>query len=210
MPTAPASPSIDIVVFDVGMVLLEWDPRYLYRKVFPGDAAKMEWFLAEVCPNTWNVEQDRGRPWDEAIAEAIGRHPAYAAEIRAYRERWNEMVPGAIEETVTILESLAGAGVPLYAITNFASDTFKEALARFDFFKHFRGIVVSGDEKVLKPEPRIYHTLADRHGVDLTRSIFIDDSIKNVVGAQAVGMAGHHFTTPANLAADLRERGFKV
>lgn len=209
MPSSHAQP-IDTVVFDVGMVLLEWDPRYLYRKIFVGDEAKMEWFLAEVCPNSWNVEQDRGRPWEEALAEAIGRHPTYAAEIRAYRERWSEMVPGAIEDTVTILEALAAANVPLYAITNFASDTFAEALARFDFFKRFQGIVVSGDEKVLKPDPRIFHTLAERHGVDLTRSIFIDDSVKNVVGAEAVGMAAHHFTSPAGLAADLRARGFQV
>lgn len=209
MPSSPTQP-IDTVVFDVGLVLLEWDPRHLYRKIFPDDAEKMEWFLTEVCPSSWNLEQDRGRPWEEAIAEAVSRHPAYEAEIRAYRARWNEMVPGAIEGSVALLETLSAAGVPLFAITNFASDTFVEARARFDLFKHFRGIVVSGDEKVLKPDPRIYHILAERHDVDLTRSIFIDDSEKNVIGARAVGMAAHHFTSPTELAADLRARGFAV
>lgn len=198
------------VVFDLGAVLIEWDPRNLYRRIFTGDAALMEWFLAEVCPGSWNVEQDRGRSWEDAIAEATARHPGFAAEIRAFRARWPEMVPGAIAGTVDILERLHAAGVPLYAITNWAADTFAETVPRFPFLRHFRHIVVSGDLKVIKPDPAIYHALATACDLDLSTCVFIDDSPKNVRGAEAVGMTGLHYTTPARLAADLAALGFAL
>lgn len=142
------------VVFDLGMVLIEWDPRHLYRKVF-SDEAKMEWFLAEVCSPAWNLEQDRGRTWDDAIAEAIGRHPEWGKEIRLYRSRWMEMVPGAIAGSVDILEQLHARGTQLYAITNWNGETFWETRERFPFLSLFKDIVVSGDENLLKPEPAI-------------------------------------------------------
>jgi 2-haloacid dehalogenase len=194
------------IVFDLGMVLIEWDPRHLYRKVF-ADTDKMEWFLAEVCTPAWNLEQDRGRSWDEAIGEAISRHPRFATEIRLYRERWMEMVPGAIEGSVAVLEALATKGVPLFAITNWNGETFRETQDRFPFLSLFQDIVVSGDARLLKPEPAIFHLLASRNGIDLTQSLFIDDSLKNVRGAEAVGMAGHHFVSPAALREDLVRRG---
>ena len=195
------------VVFDIGNVLIAWDPRHLYRKLFAGDAARMEWFLREVCPPSWNAEQDRGRPWAEAIAAATARHPELAAEIASYRTRWHEMVPGEIGPSVALLRALAARGVPLYAITNFAADTFAEVTARFDFFSLFRGIVVSATERVIKPAPEIFHLLAARHGLALARCLFIDDVPANVAGAQAVGMHAHHFVTPQALQAELERHG---
>lgn len=193
-------------VFDLGMVLIEWDPRHLYRKVF-ADEAMMEWFLAEVCSSAWNLEQDRGRSWGDAIGEAITRHPDLEKEIRLYRSRWMEMIPGTVAGSVAILEELHGRGVPLYAITNWNGETFRETRERFPFLSLFRDIVVSGDEKLLKPEPEIFHLLARRNGLNLKHSIFIDDSLKNVRGAEAVGMKGHHFVSPEALRSALQTHG---
>ena len=194
------------IVFDLGMVLIEWDPRHVYRKVF-NDDAQMEWFLDEVCGNAWNLEQDRGRSFDDGVAEAIARHPTYAHEIALYRDRWMDMVPGDIADSVEVLEDLHDKGVALYAITNWNGDTFRATKARFGFLSLFRDIVVSGDEKLLKPDPAIFQLLANRNGIDLKDSLFIDDSMKNVRGAEAVGMKGHHFTSAIGLRADLLRRG---
>jgi 2-haloacid dehalogenase len=194
------------VVFDLGMVLIEWDPRHLYRSVFK-DPAEMEWFLTHVCHSEWNLEQDKGRSFDDGVAEATARHPKYAKEIAMYRDRWMDMVPGAIEGSVAILNELHANGVPLYAITNWNGDTFRATRSRFAFLQLFRDIVVSGDEKLLKPEPAIFHLLAKRNTLDLTDSIFIDDSLKNVKGCEAVGMKGHHFVSPAGLRSALQGYG---
>ena len=194
------------IVFDLGMVLNEWDPRHLYRKVF-ADEAKMEWFLQHVCNGPWNLEQDRGRPWDEAIAEAIARHPGYANESRLLRERWMEMVPGAMEGSVRLLEDLHKKGAALYAITNWNGETFRETRARFGFLELFRDIVVSGDEKIIKPDPAIFALLCKRNGLRAEDCLFIDDSMKNVKGAEACGWQAHHFTSPEALRADLARRG---
>ncbi|MEJ1160797.1 HAD family hydrolase [Prosthecomicrobium sp. N25] len=202
----PAIRQVDTVVFDLGGVLLNWNPRYLYRSIF-ADEAKMEWFLSEVTHHDWNVAQDAGRTWDEAVAEAIARHPDWEREIRAYRERWHEMIPDAIEGTVAILERLHAGGVPLYAITNFAADTFMEARDRFPFLQRFRDVVVSAAERVLKPDPRIYRILAERNALDLARCVFIDDVEKNVAGARAVGMEAIHFVGPEDLETRLRALG---
>ncbi len=193
------------IVFDLGAVLIEWDPRHLYRKIFT-DPEKMEWFLTNVCHNDWNLEQDRGRSFDEAVAEAIGRHPEWEREIKLYRDRWVEMVPGDIPATVQILEELHAKGAPLYAITNWNGDTFRITQGRFKFLSLFRDIVVSGDEKLVKPEPDIFHLLASRNNIELSESIFIDDSAKNIKGAEAMGMKTHHFVTPEGLRADLKSR----
>ena len=194
------------IVFDLGSVLIEWNPRHLYRKVF-SDEAKMEWFLANVCHNDWNLAQDRGRTFDDAVVEATARHPKHAAEIAMYRDRWMEMVPGAIMGSVEILEELHKKGAPLYAITNWNGDTFRATRNRFPFLNLFRDIVVSGDEKMLKPAPEIFHLLAKRNKLSLADSIFVDDSLKNVRGAEAVGMKGHHFTSSEGLRSDLVRRG---
>lgn len=201
------APPPTTAVFDIGNVLIEWDPRHLYRDVFAGDEARIEWFLREVCPPAWNLEQDRGRPWAEAIAEAAARHPALAAEIARYRSDWHRMVPGEISESVALLRALAARGVKLYAITNFAADTFAEIRARFDFLELFDGIVVSADERIVKPAPEIFRLLASRYGLALPECLFVDDVPANVEAARSVGMRAHHFTTPAALRAELEHLG---
>ncbi|WP_246179652.1 HAD family hydrolase [Microvirga thermotolerans] len=194
------------VVFDVGNVLLRWDPRNLYRTIFD-DEAEMEWFLSTVCTSAWNIEQDRGRDWDEAVALLVEQYPDHESSIRAFHERWEETVSGTIEENVALLERLRGAGVPNYCITNFSGPKFNLSKKRFPFLDGFDGIVVSGDERLLKPEPAIYKLLLDRYGLEADRCIFIDDSKANVEGARAVGMHAIHFVEPMDLAAELSRFG---
>jgi 2-haloacid dehalogenase len=194
------------VVFDIGNVLVHWDPRALYRKIFASED-EVEWFIANVCNSDWNLEQDRGRSFAEAVREATARFPEHADAIAAYDLRWHETVPGPIDGTVGILEELRQRGTPLYAITNFNQDKFRETLERFSFLRTFRDIVVSGDERLLKPDPAIYRVLLERNGIDAAACVFIDDSEKNVRGAEAVGMKAIHFTTPQALRADLAGMG---
>ncbi len=192
------------IVFDIGNVLLHWDPRALYRKIFASEA-EVDWFLTHVCPPSWNVEQDRGRSFEEAVAEATARHPDQAQAIAAYNLRWPETLTHVIEGTVAILEELKARGQALYAITNWNGDKFRETKARFGFLNHFRDIVVSGDERLVKPDPEIYRLLMARNGLDAASCLFIDDSLKNAEGAEAVGMKAHHFTTPERLRTALQE-----
>ncbi len=194
------------IVFDLGNVVLRWDPRFLYRKIFTDDA-KLEWFLTHVCSPDWNLEQDRGRSFADAVKELAKVHPGHAAEIGAYDLRWHETLPHAIEGTVTILDELAARGASLYAITNWNSEKFRETRARFPVLERFRDIVVSGDEKMVKPDPAIYRLLLERNGIAAAQCLFIDDSARNVTGAEAVGMMGHHFVSPETLRADLAARG---
>lgn len=204
-----AKQTLDTVVFDLGNVLLDWDRRYLFAKLFP-DPAELEHFLTVVCPMDWHRGIDEGRAWSALAAEALSRGPQYRDAIDAYQTRWQEMIPGAIPGSVAILEELAAARVPLYAISNFSGDLYRETAPRFPFLSHFRALVISGDERLLKPEPAIYHRLADLHGVELGRCVFIDDSLPNVTGAARVGMHALHFTTPDRLRADLRALGFPL
>ena len=190
------------VVFDIGNVLIHWDPRVLYRTIFKSED-EVEWFLDHVCTHEWNLEQDRGRSFEDAIAEATARHPKHADAIDAYHLRWTETIIGPIAGTVAILEELKTRGTPLYAITNWHQDKFRETRARFPFLDHFRDIVVSGDERLIKPDPAIYRLLLDRNGLQAGDCMFIDDSPKNVAGAEAVGMKAHHFTSPEALRTHL-------
>lgn len=194
------------VVFDVGNVLLRWDPRNLYRTIFD-DEGEMEWFLATVCTSQWNLEQDRGRDWDEAVALLVKDYPDHEASIRAFHHRWEETVSGAIEENVALLGRLRNAGVPNYCITNFSGPKFTLAKQRFPFLDGFQGTIVSGDERMLKPEPEIYTLLLDRYGLEADACIFIDDSKANVEGARSVGMHAIHFVEPMDLAAELQRHG---
>jgi 2-haloacid dehalogenase len=195
------------IIFDLGMVLISWDPRHVYRTIFD-DEAKMEWFLANICTNAWNLEQDRGRSFSEAVKQLSAQHPEYADEIAAYDKRWAEMVPGAISGSVDILEALHTKGVPLYAITNWNQDKFRETKLRFPFLNLFRDIVVSGDEKLIKPDAAIYEMCLKRNKLVAADCLFIDDSVKNVRGAEAVGMKAHHFTSPDALKVALK--GFQL
>ena len=198
-----------IVVFDIGNVLIRWDMHFLYESFFPDrDAAQA--FIDETELEDWNLQQDKGRDWKDAEDELIGRFPHYEQEIRAFRARWHDAVPGVIAGTVLIKERLEELGVPLYAITNFAADTFAEAQARFPTLEAFRDIVISGKEQVIKPDPVIYQRLLERNGLEAADCLFIDDSEKNVIEAQAVGMHGHHFRSPYLLAEDLKRYGFAL
>jgi 2-haloacid dehalogenase len=202
--------SIDTVVFDVGNVLLDWDPRHLYRKIF-ADHADMEWFLTYVCSPDWNRRQDAGRGWRAAEAELLGRFPERRAEILAFRARWLEMVAGPIADTVGLVRELKAGSVPLFAITNFAADTFAEAAEVYGFLRGFRGIVVSGEVNLLKPDIAIYHHLAQTHDVDLARAVFIDDSAANCDGALKAGMAAAiQFRGANSLRQELRALGLPV
>ena len=194
------------VVFDIGNVLVHWEPRALYRKIFATEA-EVDWFITNVCNSDWNQEQDRGRSFAEAVREATARFPEHADAIAAYDLRWHETVLGPIDGTVEILEDLRQRGTPLYAITNFNQDKFRETLERFAFLGVFRDIVVSGDERILKPDPAIYRLLLDRNGLAASSCVFIDDSEKNVRGAEAVGMKAIHFTTPDALRTELAGMG---
>ena len=194
------------VVFDIGNVLVHWEPRALYRKIFATEA-EVDWFITNVCNSAWNLEQDRGRSFAAAVREATARFPEHAEAIAAYDLRWHETVLGPIDGTVEILEDLRQRGTPLYAITNFNQDKFRETLERFAFLGVFRDIVVSGDERILKPDPAIYRLLLDRNSLAASSCVFIDDSEKNVRGAEAVGMKAIHFTTPDALRTELAGMG---
>ncbi len=199
------------VVFDIGNVLVSWDPRHLYRRFFAGREAEMEWFLANICTPAWNVEQDRGRSFKDAVDLLVQQHqPEWHPMIRAYDELWHETISGPIAGTVAILDALKRNDVPLYAITNWNQDKFREALERFPFLKSFAGIVVSGDERLLKPDREIFELFFERYDVKPETAVFIDDSLRNVEGARAAGMQALHFTAPEALARDLRALGFAV
>lgn len=195
-----ARPSVRAVVFDLGGVLIDWNPRYLYRKLI-ADEAEMEWFLAEVCSPAWNAEQDAGRSWAEAVAEAKGRHPDRAALIEAYAERWPEMIAGDIPETVSVLEAVARRRVPLFALTNWSAETFHVARDRFAWLGHFQDILVSGEVGMKKPDPRIFRLLIERIGVEPGAAVFIDDQPDNVAAGRASGLQAVRFTTAETLRA---------
>jgi len=192
-----------VVVFDVGGVLLQWDPRHLYRKLFAGDDAAMEHFLGNVCTEEWNERQDAGRTFADAAAELLPAHADKAHLIHAFGRRFDEMIPGAIEETVDILRELKRAGVPLYAVTNWSAETFPSAQNRFDFFAEFDGIVVSGEEGVIKPDPRIFRILLDRYDIPAHAAVFIDDNPANADAATNLGIHGIHFRSAAELRREL-------
>ncbi|MGH7069009.1 MAG: HAD family hydrolase [Acetobacteraceae bacterium] len=181
-----------VVVFDIGNVLIRWDPRNLYRKLFDGDRARMEWFLANICTDAWNLEPDRGRSFAEAVAERIALFPDWEAYIRAYHERWRETLGGEIAENVALLARLERLAVPLYAITNYSAEQFVLTRTLFPFLTTFRNIVVSGTVRLVKPDPPIYRLFLERHALAPASTLFIDDSLANVRGAEEAGMQTIH------------------
>lgn len=211
----PETRQIDAVVFDVGQVLIEWDPRHLYRKVFTHpdatpDEARVTWFLTEVCPPAWNVEQDRGRRIADAEAEALARHPDMGPAIRSFYGRFQTMIPGPIQGTVDVLETLKAAGFPVHGLTNFGAETFPPTRARFGFLNAFDTVVVSGEEGVIKPDPRIFEILIERAGLTPARTAFVDDSAANIAAAEALGFQAHLFKAPAPFRAWLQGLGAPV
>lgn len=197
------APVIDAIVFDLGGVLVDWNPRHLYRKMFTSEQ-EMEDFLAKVCTTAWNEQQDRGRPWAEAVRLLQAQHPAYWNEIAAYDTRWEEMLRGELPETVALLEALRDRPVRLLALTNWSQEKFPVARRRFAFLQHFEGILVSGEERLAKPEPEIFRLMASRYRLEPARTVFIDDSERNVLAARALGWHAIHFT-----GADLLRRHLK-
>jgi 2-haloacid dehalogenase len=194
------------VIFDIGGVLIDWNPKYLYSKLLPDDAA-IEAYLSEIGFDEWNRALDAGGLWETAIAERVARYPHHKDLIEALHLRWHEMLPGDIPGTVAILERLSAQGVPLYAITNYSTEKWVETRARFPFFSHFRDIVVSGDEKMLKPDQAIYRLCLQRNGLEAEACIFIDDVARNVAAARSVGIDAILFESPEKLADDLAARG---
>jgi 2-haloacid dehalogenase len=194
------------VVFDLGGVLVDWDPRYLYRQLFD-DPGEMESFLAEVTTAEWNAHQDAGRPWKEAIAILVAEHPERRELIEAFHRRWPEMLAGEIPGTVAILAELRAAGVRLLALSNWSAEMFPIARERFGFLEWFEGIVISGDVGVNKPDPRIFGYMVQRFSVEPARAVYIDDSPANIEAATALGFCTIRFTGAAALRCELVRLG---
>ncbi|MBP6825481.1 MAG: HAD family phosphatase [Saprospiraceae bacterium] len=193
---------VNTIIFDLGGVLIDWNPEYVFRQTIP-DEEKRRFFFENICTHEWNVEQDAGRPIAEATELLVAQHPDWEPEIRDYYGRWEEMLGGPIHDTVDLLRELRDqSGSRLLALTNWSNETFPVALSRYDFLHWFEGIVVSGDEKTRKPFADIYQILLDRYEVEPSQAVFIDDSLKNVEGAEALGIRGIHFRG----AGQLRER----
>jgi 2-haloacid dehalogenase len=194
---------ITTIIFDLGAVLIDWNPRYLYRKILK-DEDEVTWFLENICTGEWNDQQDAGRSFEEATAELIAKHPSWEHAIRAWYDRWQETIPGSIQGTVEILQRLKESNqYRLYALTNWSAQTFPWALDNFHFLHWFEGIVVSGVEKTRKPFPEFYQILFDRYKVNPSEALFIDDNIKNIEGAKVVGLNTIHFQSPALLDEEL-------
>lgn len=203
MKTKPA------IIFDLGAVLIDWNPRYLYRKLFADEAA-MELFFAETDLLAWNARQDEGHPFAQAVSELSERFPHHESHIRAFHERWEEMMPGPIEATVEILAGLRAQGYDLYALSNWSAETYPIAQSRFEFLQWFRAVVISGKVKVCKPDPRIYAHLLALIGRPANECIFIDDSLANYQAAIELGFQAIHFQSAEQLRAALRALGIEI
>jgi 2-haloacid dehalogenase len=197
--------TINTIIFDLGGVLIDWNPRYLYRKIYDSDE-KIDWFLDNICTSEWNDEQDAGRSFEDATKELIEKHPAHKEAIEAWYSRWTETINGPVQGTVDILTKIREQQRHrLYALTNWSAETFPWALDNFPFLHWFEGIVVSGVEKSRKPFPEIYHILFNRYRVDPATTLFIDDNIKNIRTAESLGLHTIHFTEPDALKKKLKD-----
>ncbi len=198
------SMKIEAIVFDLGGVLIHWDPRLVYRQIFNTEE-EMDWFFEHICTFEWNEEQDAGRSLREATQTKILEYPQWAEHIKAYYGRWEEMLGGSIEQSVSLLNKIkTDQKYRLLALTNWSSETFPIALERYEFLQWFEGIVVSGEEFTRKPFPEIYKILFDRYQVNPSSAIFIDDNKRNVQAAQRLGMQVIHFKSPLQLEQELR------
>jgi 2-haloacid dehalogenase len=200
---------IKTVVFDIGGVLIDWNPRHLFRKVFE-NGEEMEWFLANICTYEWNLQQDGGKLFSVATAELQEKYPEYSDKIALYYGRWEEMLDGEIKGTVEIFRRLKSAGMPLYALSNWSHEAFPVAYGKYDFMKEFDGLVVSGYEKLLKPDHAIYRVLIQRYGVNPEEAVYIDDNKPNADAAAELGFNAIHFSSPEQLKTELRSLGLDV
>ncbi|MEO5601417.1 MAG: HAD family phosphatase [Cyclobacteriaceae bacterium] len=200
------SEKINTIVFDLGGVLIDWNPRYLYRKIFKTEE-EVSWFLGNICTSEWNDQQDAGRSFEEATKELIQKYPEFEEAISAWYGRWQETIEGSIQGTVDILTAIKNSKkYRLYALTNWSAETFPWALDNFHFLHWFEGIVVSGTEKSRKPLPEFFHILFDRYTIKPSEALFIDDNHHNIKGARALGMDTITFENPEQLLRELRQR----
>jgi 2-haloacid dehalogenase len=197
---------IKAVVFDVGRVLVQWDLRHLFAKLI-ADEEELDWFLENVVTPKWHFQHDAGRPLAEMVPELKLQYPAYAAHIDAYATRFIETIPGPVPGSFEIVEELAARGVPLFAITNFGAEFWHQFRPHYPIFDHFSDIVVSGVEKLVKPDAAIYQLAMSRFGLEPGQAIFIDDNLPNVLAARDNGFAGHHFTDANSLRRELQNLG---
>jgi 2-haloacid dehalogenase len=191
------------VVFDFGGVLVDWNPRYLYREMFKNNDTEMEWFIANVCNWDWILKCDIGLPFEESTLPLIRKYPQYERHIRAYMDDFEKLFGPPIAESVKILSELKEQNVPLYGLTNWARETFPKARRLFPFFSWFRGIVVSGEVKYLKPDPRIFEHLLTTYSLRAEDCVFIDDRIENVEASRRLGFFGVHYQNPGALRSEL-------
>ena len=199
------------IIFDLGGVLIDWNPEYVYLKEFLGDRKKMEWFFEEICTMDWNENQDAGYPIKKATEERVKMFPQHEKLIRMYYGRWEEMLGDSISETVVILNKLIKKGdYRITALTNWSAETFPVALERFNFLQQFEGIVVSGTEKMRKPFPEIYKLTLDRFGFKAKESLFIDDNLRNIEAAAEMGIQTIHFISPTDLEFSLKEKAILI
>ena len=195
---------INTIIFDLGGVLVDWKPEYLYRKVFNGDEEKMNWFLQNVCTMEWNMEQDAGRTIEEATTVKIAEFPQYESLIRLFYAEWTQMFSGPIMENVELFKKLKASGnYKIYALTNWSAEKWEVALELFPFFKDFDGVVVSGQEKTRKPFPAIYKIILNRYQINPEKTIFIDDNLDNIVAANNLKIQGIHFKRTISLKKEL-------
>ncbi|MEC3907981.1 HAD family phosphatase [Tamlana sp. 2201CG12-4] len=196
---------IDSVIFDLGGVLIDWNPEYVFLEVFNGDREKMQWFFDNICTQDWNENQDAGYPMAKATEERIALFPEYEKEIRMFYGRWVEMLGDAINGTVAILKKLIHSkDYKVVALTNWSAETFPIALEKFDFLHWFEGIIVSGEEHTRKPFDEIYNLTLNRFNIKAENAIFIDDNLRNIEAANNLGIHGIHFKSPEQLAEVLK------
>ncbi len=190
------------IVFDFGGVLVDWNPRYLYRTYFE-DEKEMEYFLSQICNNEWNAEQDRGRPFAEGVRLLQEQYPQYAEAIQLYNDGWERMLNGELPRSVELLKRLKGEGYGIYGLTNWSAEKFPLAYARYDCFKLLDGMVVSGEEKVIKPDPAIYRILLERYGLTAETSLFIDDNPANIEAGRQLGFQTILFDDIENVSSQV-------
>ena len=194
------------IVFDFGGVLVDWNPRYLYYPYFNGDKEQAEWFLKNICTYAWNIQMDGGKPFAEGVAELSDKHPEWADAIGVYHTRWNEMIGGEVEGTASLVSRLKEAGYKIYGLTNWSMETYPTIRDRYTVFSLFDGIVVSGEEHLLKPDRKIYDCLLERYGLEAEESVFLDDNADNVAAAMSIGMGAVQFINAEQAEQELRER----
>jgi 2-haloacid dehalogenase len=197
----------DTIIFDLGGVLVDWNPAYVFDKLIT-DEAKRKQFFAEICTSAWNEEQDAGRSIKDATQLLVDQYPEWQEYIEAYYGRWEEMLGGPIHDTVDIFRELKESGrYKFYALTNWSAELFPIALQKYDFLHWFDGRLVSGEEKTRKPYPAFYQLLLDRFNIDKEKAIFIDDNLRNAEAARALGIPTIRFESPEQLRTELQERG---